>query len=282
MQQRGRAGVLLGGAADQHRQDREPFAGPGVHPRFAVPGDLALDGLGGADGAGRGPACPPAGVFDRPLGQVEVEGPDRGQELTVADPLGFDHGHAAAGQGDGLRLGPHPLLPRAGDLGAQVQAVDAGVVGFQVGPEHAQPVGQLFQAGVIDRGLAFFEIVDQQVTDGLAGQVVPVDHLLRGALACGAQFAQPHRCGRAEVSQLVQQPVAGSSIGPGGAAHVSLGVQQLQHVAGLDAGQCPAFGGQDHRGPAQRVSAGGLRHAACVVAQSGKPGEARWVTDTQP
>ena len=45
------------------------------------------------------------------------------------------------------RLGPHALLPCVGDFGAQVQAVDAGVVGFQVGPEHAQPVGQLFQAG---------------------------------------------------------------------------------------------------------------------------------------
>src|SRR5262249_24482914 len=139
VQQRGRAGMLLGGAADQHRQDREPFAGPGVHPRFTAPGDFSLDGLGGPDGAGRGPPCPPPGIFHRPLGQVEVEGPDRGQEFAVADPLGFDHGRAAVGQGDGRLFGSHPLLPRGGDLGAQVQAVDAGVVGFQVGPEHAEP-----------------------------------------------------------------------------------------------------------------------------------------------
>jgi hypothetical protein len=47
-QQRGRVGVLLGGAADQDWQDREPFAGPGIHPGFAAPLDFALDGLGGS------------------------------------------------------------------------------------------------------------------------------------------------------------------------------------------------------------------------------------------
>ena len=95
-----------------------------------------------ADGAGRGPASPPGGVIDGPLGQVEVEGPDRGQELAVADPLGVDHGLAAGGGGDGLRLGPHALFPGVGDLGAEVQAVDAGMVGFQVRPEHAQAAGR--------------------------------------------------------------------------------------------------------------------------------------------
>ena len=126
-------------------------------------------------------------------------------------------------------------------------------------PEHAQPAGELFQAGVIHRGLAFLQVVDQQVADGLAGQVVPVDHLLGGALARGAQLPQPRRRGRAEDPQLAQQPVAGSSIGPGGAEHVSLGVQQLQQVADLDVGEHPALGGHDHRGPAQRVRAGRLR-----------------------
>ena len=256
LQQRGCVGVLLGGAADQDRQDREPFAGPGVHPRLAVPLGLALDGLGGADRAGGDPACPPGRVLDGPLGQVEVEGPDRGQELAVADPLGVDHGLGAVGRGDGLGLGPHPLLPRVGDLGAQVQAVDAGMVGFQVGPEHAQPAGQLFQAGVVHRGLAFLQVVDQQVADRPAGQVVPVDHLLGGALARGAQLPQPRRRGRAEDPHLAQQPVAGGGPGSGGAEHVGLGVQQLQDVADRDAGEHPALGGHDHRGPAQRVTCG--------------------------
>ena len=47
-------------------------------------------------GAAHGPHR--AGVIDGPLGQVEVEGPDRGQELAVADPLGVDHGLGAAGR----------------------------------------------------------------------------------------------------------------------------------------------------------------------------------------
>ena len=198
----------------------------------------------------------------------------------MADPLGFDHGLAAVGQGDGLGLGPQPPLPPLGGLGAQVQAVDTGVVGFQVRPEHAQPVSELFQAGVIDRGLAFFEVGDQQVTDGQAGQVVPVDHLLGGALARGAQLAQPHRRGGAEDPHLAQQPVAGSSVSPDGAEHFSLGVQQLQQVADLDAGEFPALGGHDHRGPAQRARAGGLRHRAAgpVIAQSGELSEAFRVT----
>ena len=198
----------------------------------------------------------------------------------MADPLGFDRGLAAVGQGDGLGLGPQPPLPPLGGLGAQVQAVDAGVVGFEVGPEHAEPVGELFQAGVIDRGLAFFEVVDEEVTDGQAGQVVPVDHLLGGALARGAQFPQPRRRGGAEDPHLVQHPVAGGGPGPDGAEQVSLGVQQLQQVADLDAGEFPALGGHDHRGPAQRVRAGGLRHRAAgpVIAQSGELGEAFRVT----
>ena len=83
---RSACGLRPVGGADQDGQDREPFAGPGVHPRLAVPLDLALDGFLRADGAGSGPRSPPCGVIDGPLGQVEVEGPDRGQELAVADP----------------------------------------------------------------------------------------------------------------------------------------------------------------------------------------------------
>ena len=150
--------------------------------------DLALDGFRAADRAGCGPGSPPAGVIDGPLGQVEVEGPHRGQELAVADPLGIDHRLAAGRGGDGLLLGPHALFPAVGDLGAQVQAVDAGMVGFQVGPEHAQLAGQLLQAAVVHRWLAFPQVIDEQVTDGLAGKLVTVDHLLRRALARGAQL----------------------------------------------------------------------------------------------
>jgi hypothetical protein len=219
-------GVLAGGGADQDGQDRQPLAGPGVHPRLAVPLDLALDGFRAADGAGCCPLCPPAGVIDGPLGQVEVEGPDRGQELAVADPLGVDH-RLASGGGDGLRFGPHALFPGVGDLRAQVQAVDAGMVGFQVGPEHAQPAAELLQAAVVDRWLAFAQVVDEQVADGPAGELVTVDHFLGRALSRGAQLAQPGRRCRAEDPRLAQQPVAGGAVASGRAVHLSLGVQQL-------------------------------------------------------
>ena len=136
------------------------------------------------------------------------------------------------------------------------------MVGFQVRPEHAQLAGQPFQAAVIYPGLAFPQVVDQQVADGPAGEVVPVDHLLGGPLARGAQFPQPARCCGAEGSQLAQQPVAGRRPGAGGAEDVSLGVEQFQEVADHDVGEHPALGGHDHRGPAQRAGAGGCRRRA--------------------
>ena len=72
----------------------------------------------GRRGTARSPWSPPAGVVDGPLGQVEVEGPHRGQELAVADPLGINHRRGAGGGGDGLLLGPQALFPGVGDLGA--------------------------------------------------------------------------------------------------------------------------------------------------------------------
>ena len=115
---------------------------------------------------------------------------------------------------------------------------------------------------------------------GRQGEVVPVDHLLGGALARGAQFPQPRRRGRAEDPQLAQQPVAVRGAGPGGAEHLSLGVEQLQEVADLDAGEHAALGGQDHRGAAQRVRAGSfLCLAAGVAAQACELGEALRVAE---
>ena len=108
-----------------------------------------------------------------------------------------------------------------------MQVVDAGVVGFQVGPEHAQAAGQLLQAAVVHRGLAFPQVVHQQVTDGLAGKLVAVDHLGGRALARGAQFPQPGRRGRAEDAHLAEQPVAGGGVAPGCAADLSLGVRAV-------------------------------------------------------
>src|SRR5207244_9262774 len=82
-------GVLapLVDGAHQDRKDRKPFPGARVHACFAVALELALSDLLLADRAWSCPLGPPAGVLDRPLGQIEVEGPQRRQALPVADPV---------------------------------------------------------------------------------------------------------------------------------------------------------------------------------------------------
>ena len=52
-----------------------------------------------------------------------------------------------------------------------MQAVDAGVVALEVCPEQvAEVVGEAVQAGVVQRGLAFAQIVHEQVADRAADQ----------------------------------------------------------------------------------------------------------------
>ena len=82
----------------------------------------------------------------------------------------------------------------------------------------------------------------------------------RGPLARGAQLPQPRRRCRAEDSQLAQQPVAGRGLGSGGAEHARPRCRATPGRRRWDAVEHAALGGQDDRGPAQRVSAGGFRH----------------------
>ena len=58
-----------------------------------------LTGQGTAHGRQAG------GILDRPLRQVEVEGPDRRQALAVVDPRDVAHGLLAGARGDGLAAG---------------------------------------------------------------------------------------------------------------------------------------------------------------------------------
>ena len=93
----------------------------------------------------------------------------------------------------------------AADLGGQVQRGDAGMVQFEVAPEEpAQDVGELVQGGVVDSGLAFAQVVHQQVPDGAAFDAVAIDQLLAAELALGLQ--RPPRAGR-----LAEDPAARSS-----------------------------------------------------------------------
>src|SRR5207344_2496649 len=73
-----RPGVVMGsgGTAGQDWQDREPLTGAGVHPGLATTGELASLQVFWPDGARGHPRTPPGRVVQRPLGQVEVEGPD--------------------------------------------------------------------------------------------------------------------------------------------------------------------------------------------------------------
>ena len=175
-------------------QHRQPFAGAGVHAGLAVPLGLAPVDLLLADRAGRHPRAPAGRVLDGPVGQVQVEGPDRGQALPVVDPRDLE---------PGLLAGPVVVVfvvvrsrcfqPSATSAGS-VQAVDAGMVRLEVGPEPlAQVVGQRVHAGVVQGGLAFPQVVHQQVADRAAGQPVAVDQLLGGALPAGAQLPQRRR-----------------------------------------------------------------------------------------
>ncbi len=89
-----------------------------------------------------------------------------------------------------------------------MQPGDARVVALQVLPEApAQEVGQVLQACVVQRGLTLPQVVDQQVADRAALEVIAVDELFWGELAGGAEFPQPGWRLDAEDPHLVQHPV---------------------------------------------------------------------------
>ena len=83
-----------------------------------------------------------AGSSTRPLGQVQVERPDRGQALAVADPRRTVTGvFSPVAVVTVFVVVRSRCFQRGGDLGGQVQAVDAGMVAFEVVPEHVAQVG---------------------------------------------------------------------------------------------------------------------------------------------
>jgi hypothetical protein len=115
-QRRGGLAPLVDGA-HQHRKHGQPFAGAGIHARLPAPGGLALVDLLLADRAGSHPSAPAGGVLDRPLGQIQVEGPDWCQALAIADPFNGDDLLVARTGDERFGSGAQPLLPRCGDLG---------------------------------------------------------------------------------------------------------------------------------------------------------------------
>ena len=133
-----------------------------------------------------------------------------------------------------------------------MQAVDAWVVQLEVLPEPlAQVVGQGPQAVVVQSGLAFAQVVHEQVADGPACELVTVDQLAGGLLASGAQFPQPGGSPVTEDPQLVQYLVEERAVTWPSREHAGLDVQQFQDVADGDVGQGAALGSDDHRASLQ-------------------------------
>jgi hypothetical protein len=162
----------------------------------------------------------------------------------------------AVGRADGPGL--EAFLPPGGDVGRQSQRVDAGMAGFQVLPEpQRQRCGQAREGAVVDAGLAFAQIVHEQVPDRPAGQVIPVDELLGGELPCEPGADHPdagRRSGREDpggVQELVDEGAVPVGAGPV-AEHVPAAVQQFHAVAGGDVADQAALGCHDQGGPLDR------------------------------
>ncbi len=232
-------GVLAGpaGGGDDGGQDGEPFAGPGIHaglgPRFVL---LVLD-VAAPDRAGNGPRSPAGRLVQCPLGEVEVEPPDGRQDAGARLPV-LD-----------------ALLPPGGDVGGQSQRADARVAVFQVFPEpQAQRRGQAGEGAVVDAGLAFAQVVHEQVADGLAGQPVAVDELGGGELSGEPAVDHPDRSRRArrKCPGHVQELVEERGVHAGVVVYLNGALQQLHAVTGGDVGDHPALGGHDHGDPLGR------------------------------
>ena len=187
-----------GGAAGQDRQHREPLAGPGVHPGLAAADELAsAAGPPGRMGHGATHGPHRAGSSSAHCGQVEVERPDAGQCVEVAEPL----------RGDRRSSRPSRWWPswswsaaavstrrRHRGAGAASRCRGGGVPGLP--RKHlASWLATVPQGHVVDRGLAFLQVVHEQVPDRAAGDRVAVDEFLDGALpgAAGsrARWATP-------------------------------------------------------------------------------------------
>ena len=187
-QQRGRLGEAPSGGVSQRGQVRQALADALVHRGHGFPAGLLVSlGVVPADGAGHRPRHP-AGVFQCPLLDVEIEGTHSHQEGV--DVLALPY-RAIGGRDD-----PRAFLPRLGDLVGQVKGVDARVVPLDVGPEGArQLAGEAGQGVVVQRGAAFVEVADEHAADLPAGDAVVVDQF-RGRPLAAPQRGPEGRSGR--------------------------------------------------------------------------------------
>ncbi len=273
-------GGCLACAADaggQGRDSGQALPGPLVHPGFPVAAFLAGLHVLGPDRAADRPLSPQGRVLGGPLGDIEVEGPYCVQAAR----------HVRAGQpvctGPACRLGLDALLPRGGDVGREVQRVDAGVVVLQILPEQQAQMGrQARHGGEVESGLPFAQVADQQVTHGTAGQVVPVDEFFGRELTLIHRAEQPHGgrrvCGKDAhgVQELVE---VGALAAPAVLVTLdSADLEEFQAVPDGDVADRSALGGHDERDPGQGPGDGDIPgHAG--PANGMNCGEATWIAD---
>jgi hypothetical protein len=146
------------------------------------------------------------------------------------------------------------------------------MVVLQVFPEQlAETEGQRAQGSVIERQLAFPQVVDQDVMDGPAGDLVLVDHLLDADLAPGVEDAHGREGGLREDSHSVQQLVeVHARVG-----RVIAGAEQpgqFQAVPGGDVADRTSLGRHHGRDPAQ-CAVLGVGIGGVVPAESSQGGE---------
>jgi hypothetical protein len=188
------------------------------------------------------------------------------------------------------------LFPRRRGPGVQAQRADPGVMPLQVFPEQqAQRAGHVLQGHVVNVDGAVGQVIDQQVADRPAGDLMPVDELGRAALPDHHDRLQPGRGARPEHAGLGEQRVIQVPAVLASALVLAEAVLQLHAVSDRDVLDEPALADHDPGDPVERLrpvghaaAAGGLavglqrREAAGV----GNPAELReqagWSQAQQP
>jgi hypothetical protein len=273
----GGRGPALAGGPGEHGQDGQPLAGPLVHPGLAPPAFLGPVDLGVADRARDCPLRPASGLLHGPLGDVEIERPDAYQLVLGVQPRPGDDGLLPVGAGDGALDRLQVFLPGPGDVRREPQRADARGQGLDPGPEQpGQGRGDRVQAGVVECGLPFPQVVHEQVADRLALQAVSVDELLDGQLSLGhAERADGGRGAGGEDPEGVQAEVEVDLLLAAAGVDQPLGIGHLHAVPDGDVGDGAALAGQNGRDPGGRepgICPGRRRPGFRQLAQPGEPG----------
>jgi hypothetical protein len=259
------------GGVDQLGQQGCQFADPLVHPRLAVLGHLGHPGhVAGVDRGRRRPRSPPTRLLQSPVAEVGVEGTDGHQDgvpilAFLAEPV--------VAVADVLES----LFPTSGHVIGQVEGVDAGVVEFQVPPEQQHQFrGELADRAVVQTRGSLVQVVDKQVPDRAARDVIPVDQLLDAELPTTARRMDGRGRTHGQDALLTQQRVP-MGMESGGVAR--LGTVGLNAVSQPNVGQKAAVVHQDPTQLDQRGTLVGADDPRVSHAAGGHPGEPLGVAD---